>query len=105
LAENFSDDLLYPHTSVTYDNRVLVSLMPFAYECGTCEAKGFVPRLAEAFTQRLRPTWCSDCMTLTEARWARQRELAPRLYVLLARTFTVERISPGNAASAVIVSG
>ena len=80
-AEGFRDEtgMLYVHTTETHDGKVLVTLYPHEYDCETCRTKGFVPKLVEAFKQRLSPTWCKDCMTLTEQRWARVTTLAPSL--------------------------
>jgi hypothetical protein len=104
-AEGFRDDLMYVHTSVTYDNRVLVSLLPFEYDCETCKAKGFAPKLVEAFVQKLRPTWCDDCMDLTQIRWKRHEELTPKLKAALDRAFAVELSLPDNPFSSCIVTG
>lgn len=105
LAEGFRDDLMFARTSVTYDGKVMVTLTPFRWNCATCEGKGFFPRLAEAFTQRLRPTWCTDCMATTEIRWDRTEALTPRLKAVLDRAFATEFVTPDSPFSSIVVTG
>lgn len=105
LAQGFRDDIVYARVNETCDNRVLVSLTPYEYDCETCRTKGFTPRLAEAFTQRLRPTWCNACMELTQVRYDRVEQLVPRLFRALATEFTAELSLPDNPFSSVIVTG
>ena len=97
-ADGFRDEdgLMYVHTVETFDGKVLVSLMPHEYDCETCRAKGFVPKLVEAFRQRMSPMWCTSCMELTQQRWDRTALLTPRLKTVLERAFTVAEVSPGN---------
>lgn len=104
-AEGFRDEtgMLYVHTAETHDGKVLVTLYPHEYDCETCQAKGFVPKLVEAFKQRLSPTWCKDCMTLTEQRWARVTTLVPSLKTALEREFTVAEVSPGNQFTSFVI--
>lgn len=105
LAQGFRDDMLYVHVAETYDNKILVTLYPFTYDCPACRAKGFVPRLADAFKEMLRPTWCESCMDLTRLRWDRRDELMPRLVRLLETDFTVAPLSPGNPYSSILITG
>lgn len=105
LAQGFRDDMMYVNVAETYDHKLLVTLYPFAYDCPACRAKGFVPKLVDAFKQRLRPTWCVTCMDLTQLRWDRERELLPRLERLLEREFTVTKVSPDSPISSLLVTG
>jgi hypothetical protein len=104
-ARGFRDEtgMLYVHTVETYDGKVLISLFPHHYDCETCRAKGFVPKLVEAFKQRLSPTWCTDCQSLTDQRWERLAELTPRLKAALELAFTVIEVSPGSQFTSFII--
>lgn len=105
LAQGFRDDIVYPRVTETYDNRVMISLHPHQYDCEACRSRGFVPRLADAFVQRIRPTWCNTCMELTQVRYDRVEQLVPRLFQALATEFTAELSLPDNPFSSVIVTG
>lgn len=105
LAQGFRDDIVYARVSETYDNRVLISLTPFEYDCEACRAQGFVPKLVDAFMQKIKPTWCNTCMDLTRARYDRIEQLVPRLLQALATEFTAELSLPDNPFSSVIVTG
>lgn len=103
-AEKFTDDLLHAHIAVTYKGEVMVTLHPHVYGCPSCEAKGFVPRLVDAFKQRIRPTWCTDCLEATDLRRQRQEELTPRLKSALERAFTVREVSPDSPFTSYVIS-
>lgn len=102
--QGFADDLMYVHASIGFEGQVLVSLLPHAYDCAACKTKGFEPRLADAFKQRVRPTWCGECMAATDRRWERTGQLTPRLKVVLEQAFVVAEISPDNPFTSFMVS-
>jgi hypothetical protein len=87
------DDLLYPKIFSAHEG-LLVVLLPYEFECGSCRDKGYAPRLVEAFRLGIRPTWCEECRAESHFRRERHEGLNARLLDFLERRFIVDAEQP-----------